>query len=112
MLNFIWPVFLIISFVYGVCFGNIAETNTSECEDGSIILEITISDPYAFHAWALSLGKDCIVESPADIAEWVRNENEEAYTQISMNMVANVMGLRKCCYPYRIESNAIVTKEK
>ena len=51
----------------------------TECEDGSIILELTISDPFAFHAWALSLGENCIVEAPSDIAEWVRNEHEKAF---------------------------------
>ena len=29
MLNYIWPIFLIISFVFGICFGNIQETNTA-----------------------------------------------------------------------------------
>lgn len=50
----------------------------TECEDGSIILELTISDPYAFHAWALSLGENCLIESPEDIAQWVKEEHEEA----------------------------------
>ncbi len=50
----------------------------TECEDGSLILEITISDPFAFRTWALSLGKNCVVESPEDLAEWVRSEHEEA----------------------------------
>ena len=27
MLNIIWPIFLIISFIFGICFGNINETN-------------------------------------------------------------------------------------
>ena len=50
----------------------------TECDDGSIILELTIADPYAFHAWVLSLGMNCVVESPADLAEWVRAEHEGA----------------------------------
>lgn len=50
----------------------------TECEDGSILLELTITDPSAFHAWALSLGENCHVESPDDLAEWVRVSHEEA----------------------------------
>ena len=50
----------------------------TECEDGSIILELTIVDPSAFHAWALSLGENCHVESPDDLAEWVRVSHEKA----------------------------------
>lgn len=29
MLNIIWPIFLIIAFGYGLCFGNIYETNSA-----------------------------------------------------------------------------------
>lgn len=29
MLNKIWPFFLIISFIYAICFGNISDTNLS-----------------------------------------------------------------------------------
>ena len=47
-------------------------------EDGSIILELTIADPAAFHAWALSLGENCVVESPYELAEWVRVSHEKA----------------------------------
>lgn len=50
----------------------------TECEDGSIILELTIADPSAFHAWAPSLGEDCLVESPPDLAEWIRVSHEKA----------------------------------
>ena len=50
----------------------------TECDDGSLILELTISDPSAFHALALSLGENCVVESPYELAEWVRVSHEKA----------------------------------
>lgn len=53
-------------------------TVLTECEDGSIILELTISDPFAFRTWALSLGKDCFVESPEEFALWIRDEHKAA----------------------------------
>lgn len=49
-----------------------------DCDDGSIDMELTISDPYAFRTWALSLGKECKVISPYELAEWIRVEHEEA----------------------------------
>lgn len=49
-----------------------------ENDDGSIDMELTISDPYAFRSWALSLGKECKVISPDDLSEWIRYEHEEA----------------------------------
>ena len=56
-----------------------------ENDDGSIYMELTISDPYALRSWALSLGKECKVISPDDLSEWIRYEHEEAlklYSQI------------------------------
>lgn len=49
-----------------------------ENDDRSIDMELTISDPYAFRTWALSLGKECQVISPDDLSEWIRYEHEEA----------------------------------
>ena len=54
------------------------DTIISECDDGSIYMELTISDPYAFRTWALSLGKECRVISPNDLVKWIRVEHEEA----------------------------------
>ena len=53
-------------------------TVITDCPDGSIIIELTIADPFAFRSWALSLGKYCKVEEPADLAEWIKAEHEEA----------------------------------
>ena len=55
-----------------------AGTSIAECDDGSIVIELYVSDPFAFRTWALSLGKYCLVESPSDLAEWVRTEHQEA----------------------------------
>lgn len=35
---------------------------------------------------------------------------DAAYSSISMNMVANIMGLRKCSYPYGFKSNEGFTR--
>ena len=50
-------------------------TVMADCTDGSLLIEMTISDPFAFHTWALSLGGNCYVETPDDIAEWVYHEH-------------------------------------
>lgn len=53
-------------------------TIISDLDDGSIDMELTIADPYAFRTWVLSLGKECKVISPDDLSEWIRYEHEEA----------------------------------
>lgn len=122
MLNFIWPVFLIIAFGYGICFGNIAETNAA----------IFTSTESAVNLCIELLGTICLWNGIMKIAERTSiiarlkkifrpvlkilfpkiNENEEVYTEISMNVVANVMGLRKCSYTYGVKSDEIIAKTK
>ena len=53
-------------------------TQITEVSDGAIEIEMTISDPYAFKTWALSLGKECKVLSPYEYTEWIRVEHEQA----------------------------------
>ena len=53
-------------------------TKITDLEDGSIRMEFNISDPFAFRTWALSLGENCIVESPDDLAGWVFQEHYKA----------------------------------
>ena len=122
MLNSIWPVFLIISFIYGICFGNIEETN----------MAIFNSTESAVNLCIKLLGTICLWNGIMKIAERTSivsrlkkllrpflkflfpklNQSEEAYTEISMNVVANVMGLRKCCNSSRIKGNEIPAKKK
>ena len=53
-------------------------TRITELPDGSLEIEMIISDPYAFRTWALSLGKECKVLSPNKYTEWIRVEHEQA----------------------------------
>ena len=42
MLNKIWPFFLIISFIYAICFGNISDTNLSICTSTETAVKLCI----------------------------------------------------------------------
>ena len=53
-------------------------TVITDLEDGSIRMEFNISDPYAFRTWVLSLGRDAMVEEPAEYVDWIRWEHREA----------------------------------
>lgn len=122
MLNYIWPIFLIISFVYGICFGNISETNTSIFESTENAVNLCIQLLGTIGLWS---GIMKIAEKTSIIVKLKKflkpilkflfpkiDEKEEVYTEISMNMVANIMGLRKCCNSYGVKSNEIITREK
>ena len=120
MLNFIWPAFIIISFIYGICFGNIAETN----------IAIFKSTEDAVNLCIRLLGTICLWNGIMKIAENTSiidilkkilrpilkilfpkiNEKDEAYTAISMNVVANVMGLGNAATPMGLKAMKALQK--
>lgn len=120
MLNFIWPFFLIISFVYGICFGDIAKTNTAifESAEGAVSLCIQLLGTICLWNGIMKITeKTSIINKLKKMLRPILkllfpkiDEKEEAYTEISMNVVANVMGLRKCSHTYGAKSYAITTE--
>ena len=114
MLNYIWPIFLIVSFIYGISFGNIAETNA----------EIFASTENAVNICIKLLGTICFWNGIMKIATKTSivtilkkglkpilnflfpaiDEKEEVYTEISMNVVANVMGLGNAATPMGLKA--------
>lgn len=104
MLNFIWPIFLIISFSYGICLGDISKTNTAIFESTESAVNLCIKLLGTICLWN---GIMKIAERTSIVAKLKKmlrpilrflfpkiSRNEEVYTEISMNVVANVMGLR------------------
>ena len=114
MLNFIWPIFLIASFIYAICFGNIAETNTA----------IFTSTEEAVNLCIKLLGTICLWNGIMKVAQGTKiiktlkkllrpflkilfpkiNEDEEVYSEISMNMIANIMGLGNAATPMGLKT--------
>lgn len=122
MLNIIWPIFLIISFVYGICFGNISKTNYAIFESTENAINLCLQ----------LLGTICLWNGIMKIAEKTSimnklkrtlkpilkvlfpkiKENDEEYTEISMNMIANIMGLRQCGNTNGLKGNEIITEKE
>lgn len=122
MLNYIWPIFLIVSFAYGLCFGNIAETNMSifESTESAVNLCIQLIGTICLWNGIMKIAeKTSIVSNLKKMLNPILKflfpkigKNEKAYTEISMNIVANVMGLRKCGNSDGIKSYEIFTRKK
>lgn len=122
MLNIIWPIFLIISFVYGICFGNISKTNYAIFESTENAINLCLQ----------LLGTICLWNGIMKIAEKTSimnklkrilkpilkvlfpkiKEKDEEYTEISMNMIANIMGLRQCGNTNGLKGNEITTEKE
>jgi len=120
MLNILWPLFIIISLIYAICLGRVSEVN----------LEIFNSVENAVQMSIKLLGTICLWNGIIKIAEKTSlidklkkmlnpilkflfpdiNENDKAYGEISMNMVANIMGLGNAATPLGL--NAMQSMQK
>ena len=122
MLNIIWPIFLIISFVYAILTGRLEQVNASIFEGTKSAVELFVT----------LLGTMCLWNGIMKIAEKTSimnklkktlkpilkvlfpkiKENDEEYTEISMNMIANIMGLRQCGNTNGLKGNEITTEKE
>lgn len=114
MLNFIWPIFIIISIIYSILAGNVDAINNglfSSCES-AVQLTITF-----FGTICLWTGLMEIVKSTSIINKLKRllgpimkilfpkiNKKDSAYDEISMNIIANVLGLGNAATPIGLKA--------
>lgn len=122
MLNYIWPIFLIVSFIYGICFGNIEKTNMAifESTESAVNLCIKLLGTMCFWSGIMKIAeKTSIVNKLKKFLAPVLKvlfpklkKDEKAYAEISMNMVANIMGIRKCCDSDGVKGYAITAGKK
>lgn len=120
MLNIIWSMFIIISIIYALCFGKIENVN----------IEIFNSVDNAVQTTIKLLGTICLWNGIIKIAEKTSlidklknilkpilkilfpdiKKGEKAYGEISMNIVANIMGLGNAATPLGL--NAMKSMQK
>ena len=114
MLNYIWPVFIIISFVYGICFGNIAETNVAifESTENAVNLCIKLLGTMCLWNGIMRIAENTsIIDKLKKILKPLLrrlfpkiSEEDDAYSEISMNIIANVMGLGNAATPMGLKA--------
>ena len=121
MLNIIWPIFIIISFIYAVFAGNVDSINSSIFESTESAVNLSIS----------LLGSICLWNGIMEIASrtsvidkltrFLRpiikflfpdlKKNENIQKQISMNMISNILGLGNAATPLGIKAMKSMQKE-
>ncbi len=114
MLNIIWPIFLIISFIYAILFGNIAEVNTSifDSTESAINLAIQLLGTICLWNGIMKIAMETkIVKALKKILNPILkkifpdiNEDEEVHTEISMNVIANILGLGNAATPLGLKA--------
>ena len=120
MLNFIWPVFIIISIIYGILSGNLEQLNNSVFNGAQEAVTTSIT----------LLGSLCLWNGIMNIAENTKfikiisklikplinflfpeiKENEKLKQEVSMNIVANILGLGNAATPLGLKAIASMQK--
>lgn len=121
MLNIIWPLFIVISFIYAFFSGNIEQVSNGIFESLTDVVNLSLT----------FLGTMCLWNGIMEIAKKTAlikkltsflkplikflfpelTKNEKAKEEISMNIIANVLGLGNAATPLGLKAMKTMQKE-
>ena len=114
MLNIIWPVFIVISYIYAIINNNIEEVNNSvfKSADQSVSLILTfLATICLWNGIMMIVQKTSLINKLVKLINPLINflfpeckENEKVKQDISMNMIANFLGLGNAATPLGIKA--------
>ena len=121
MLNIIWPIFLIISIIFSFFSGNLKALNNSffESTESAVKLCLTLLGIMCLWSGAMKIvsttsliNKITKILSPFMKLLFPKmKKRDEAYEQISMNVVANILGLGNAATPLGLKAMETMQKE-
>lgn len=122
MLNVLWPIFLIISIIFAIIFGNLKELNNSifESTNSAVSLCITLVGTMCLWNGIMQIaGKTSAMKKITNFLKPLMkmlfpnlNKNSKIYQEISMNVVANILGLGNAATPLRYKSYEIYARRE
>ena len=121
MLNIIWPIFIIIAFVYAIIIGKVDEVNQSIFDSAASAVGLSITFLGTMCLWngiMKIVQETSLMEKLTKILrpvmKWIfpdlRN-NEKAYQDISMNIIANILGLGNAATPLGLKAMKTMQKD-
>lgn len=121
MLNIVWPIFIIISFSYAIFSGNLENLNASifESTESAINLSINLLGTICLWNGVMQIAnKTSIMNKLSKILEPVINmlfpeikHNKKIKNEISMNVIANILGLGNAATPLGLKAMKSMQKE-
>ena len=121
MLNILWPIFIIISYIYALFSGNIEKINNGIFESANSAVELTITFFGTITLWCgiMQIAKDSSLSHK--FALWLKplikflfpdiNENDSAHEDISLNLIANILGLGNAATPLGLKAMDTLQKQ-
>ena len=121
MLNILWPVFIILSYIYAIISGKIEEINNGLFASLQETVELTLTFLGTICLWngIMQIAKNTtLIEKMSKILQPVinflfpdLNKNATAKKEISMNMIANILGLGNAATPLGLKAMKTMQKE-
>ena len=121
MLNIVWPIFIIISFSYAIFSGNLEKLNSSIFESTNSAIQLSINLLGTICLWN---GIMQIANSTSIIERLTKflkpvikflfpklKDNQQIQKEISMNMIANILGLGNAATPLGLKAMKSMQKE-
>lgn len=121
MLNIVWPIFIIISFSYAIFSGNLQNLNNSIFNSTSDAIELTLSLLGTMCLWSGIMkiaSRTTLIDKLTKIVQPFINflfpelrKNEKIKKEISMNMIANILGLGNAATPLGLKAMKSMQEE-
>lgn len=121
MLNIVWPIFIIISFSFAVFSGNLEQLNSSIFESTTNAINLTISLLGTICLWngIMQIANETsVIEKLTKILNPAINflfpklkENKKIKKEISMNIIANILGLGNAATPLGLKAMQSMQEE-
>ena len=121
MLNIIWPIFIIISYIYAIFSGNVEKINNSVFDSAKNAVELTITFFGTVCLWngIMQIAKETtLMEKITKILQPIMKflfpevkKDSTANQEMSMNIVANILGLGNAATPLGLKAMSSMQKE-
>lgn len=121
MLNIVWPIFIIISFTYAIFSGNLENLNSSifESTESAINLSINLLGTICLWNGVMQIAnKTTMIDRLSNFLNPIikllfpeMKKNKEIQKEISMNMIANILGLGNAATPLGLKAMQSMQKE-
>ena len=121
MLNIIWPIFIIMSFIFAILTGKLNELNTAIFNSSTEAVQTTITFIGTMCLWSglmKIIQETTLIYKINNVLRPVMKtifpkikKEDEAYNAITMNMSANVLGLGNAATPLGLKAIEILQQE-
>lgn len=121
MLNIIWPIFIIISYIYAMLTGRVNEINNSVFESCESAVKLTITFLGTMCLWSGIMQiakKTTLIDKLTNFLNPIMKilfpeiqKQNPVHKEISMNMVANILGLGNAATPLGLKAMKTMQKE-